>query len=114
MREIKMLDKKPRSKKPKSILANSSSWLRAPESGIIQTKKSLGKKVKKGEVVATLISAFGDEHQKIIADKAGIIIGASILPLVNKGDAVFHIASFDDVDHAHNVVNSYIIDDEVI
>jgi len=114
MREIKMLEKKSKRKKPKSIIANSSSWLRAPESGIIQTKKSLGKKVKKGEVVATLISAFGDVHQEIIADRAGIIIGASILPLVNKGDAVFHIASFDDVDHAHNVVSSYIIDDEVI
>ncbi|MEY3370064.1 MAG: hypothetical protein RLZZ361_734 [Cyanobacteriota bacterium] len=114
MREIKMLEKKSKRKKSKSIIANSSSWLRAPESGIIQTKKSLGKKVKKGEVVATLISAFGDVHQEIIADKPGIIIGATILPLVNKGDAVFHIASFDDVDHAHNIVSSYIIDDDVI
>lgn len=114
MREIGMLGTKTKSKKTKCIIANSSSWLRAPESGMIQTKKSIGKMVKKGEVIATLIDPFGDVHQKIIADKPGIIIGGTILPLVNKGDAVFHIARFDDVEQAHNIVSSFIIDDDVI
>ena len=39
---------------------------------------------------------FGREQHDIVARRTGIIVGAATLPLLNKGDAVFHVATFED------------------
>lgn len=108
MTELGMLAKPKIRKKTKSALANSTYWLRAPESGILHTKKKLGQAVKAGEILGYLTDAFGEQHQNIIATKPGIIIGESILPLYNKGDAVYHIACFDTSEKS----SSFIIDED--
>jgi predicted deacylase len=86
--------KRPR-KKPttKTFFARSSSWLRAPRSGIHMPHKKLGDIVKKGDVLGEISNSFGDQKTDVKAHEDGIIIGKSILPLANKGDALFHIAS---------------------
>jgi predicted deacylase len=80
--------------KIKSNVARSTSWLRAPESGIVKHPKKLGVKVKKGEVLGVIANPFSRKEYKIIAQESGIIIGRNKLPCVNEGDALFHIASF--------------------
>ena len=82
--------KKPRHKKP--FIALSSSWLRAPQSGIYIPLVKLGKSVKKGDIVGEISNPFGDNKVLIKAHENGVIIGISKLPLANKGDALFHIA----------------------
>jgi len=97
MREIEMLP--PLKKKPKEkeiFIARSSHWLRAPHSGILTARKKIGQRVKKGQVLGIISDPFGSEKHDIIARQTGIIIGAATLPLLNKGDAVFHVATFED------------------
>lgn len=84
-------------KSPKpSYVATSSYWIRAPQSGIIAFKKQLGNRIRKGARLASVSDAFGRHNIYIVAPSEGIVIGLSRNPLVNKGDAVYHIATFED------------------
>lgn len=94
MREIGMIKSKSKKKSAKkSFVALSSSWLRAPHSGIHIAQQKLGKIVKKGDVLGEISNHFGDHKILVKAHESGMIIGMSVLPLANKGDALFHIAS---------------------
>lgn len=89
--------KKPIKKKSKEIfIARSSHWLRAPQSGSLVTKKKLGAYVKKGEVLGKISNPYGGDKVDVLASKTGIIIGMTMIPLVNRGDALFHVATFED------------------
>lgn len=79
---------------PKSIFkAAHSHWVRADHSGSFRVEKQIGDTVKKGEVLATISDLFGRNQFKIKASSDGLIVGLSKIPLVNRGDAVFHIAT---------------------
>ena len=78
----------------KPTIARSTVWVRAPRSGIMQAHSSLGKKVEKGEKLGIIADPFGSEETDIIAPRTGIIIGHTNIPLVNEGEALFHIACF--------------------
>lgn len=98
MKAIGMLDElnfKPRKQK-ESYVANSSYWVRAKESGALITTKKLGSRIKANELIGRISDPFGIHIAKIYAEKSGILIGKTTIPLVNEGDALFHIASFDD------------------
>lgn len=76
------------------FIANTSSWTRANASGIVNDLKHLGDKVQKGDELARIGNPFGDDFGTVIANRAGIIIGKQNIPLVQEGDAMFHIAYF--------------------
>lgn len=97
MRAIGMLPPKSDSEAPamEPYIAHSSHWVRAPHSGILITKKRLGDYIEKNDVVGIMSNPFGDHEVPIHSPYKGIVIGQSILPLANEGDALFHIASFD-------------------
>ncbi|GHY81780.1 hypothetical protein VCSRO75_0195 [Vibrio cholerae] len=97
MQSIGML-RPSRKKIPNSIIAKSTSWLRAEADGILRTLVSLGDKVEKGQVLAYINSPLGKLEVEIRANKSGIVIGQQTLPLVNEGDAVFHLAYFHKAD----------------
>ncbi|MCR9388160.1 succinylglutamate desuccinylase/aspartoacylase family protein [Vibrio metoecus] len=98
-----------RKKTPASIIAKSTSWLRAEADGILRTLVSLGDKVEKGQILAYINSPLGKLEVEIRANKGGIVIGQQTLPLVNEGDAVFHLAYFDqDDDIVEQVVEEFI------
>ncbi len=97
MREIGMLN--PLKNKPADkeiFVARSSHWIRAPHSGILSVKKKIGQRVRKGHVLGIISDPFGVERYEITARRTGIIIGAATLPLLNRGDAAFHVATFED------------------
>ncbi len=52
--------------------------------------------VNKGDLLGVLSDPYGDNRVKVIAQKTGIVIGMTRIPLVNNGDALFHIAIFED------------------
>ncbi len=98
MRQLRMLPAS-RSRKPQSepFLADSSKWLRAPASGILNIRKQLGDRVQEGELmgfVSDPSDMFKDEKVEFHSPFDGIVIGHTKVPLVNEGDAIFHIASF--------------------
>jgi uncharacterized protein len=90
-----------------SLVARSSIWVRATDSGIFRTFAALGARVAKGEVLGALTSPYGDNSVELLSPVSGIVIGKSKLPLVNEGDALFHIARFQAIKGAAENVESF-------
>ncbi len=105
LRELSMLPaSRSRKKKKEPEVAKSSVWIRAQQSGLIRSVAALGQRVKRGEVLGIISDPSGDEDREVRTNVGGIIIGRSNIPLVNEGEALFHIARFDSVpDVAENI-----------
>jgi predicted deacylase len=93
MRELQMLPMTRRGGSRRTpFIARSSRWVRAPQSGIMRIAKPLGARVEKDETLAAVSDPFGDKESLVPAPFPGIIIGRTNLPLVNEGEALFHVA----------------------
>ena len=77
---------------PAPFYANSSAWVRAPEGGIFRTAKRIGETVNEHEIIGFIANPYEDADVPVIAPRRGIIIGRTTLPIVNLGDALFHVA----------------------
>jgi len=76
-------------------IAQESRWVRASSSGIVDCRLSLGDVVERGDEVAVLRDPFGTELGRLKAPQRGMIVGQLQHPLVNKGDAIMHIATLE-------------------
>ncbi|WGW03999.1 succinylglutamate desuccinylase/aspartoacylase family protein [Tropicibacter oceani] len=74
------------------VLCSGSSWVRAPSGGLLRTLKASGDWVEPGSVLGVVSDPFGQREAEVLAEKRGIIVGRINLPVVNEGDALFHIA----------------------
>jgi uncharacterized protein len=70
----------------------SSSWVRAPEGGILHSVRQEGDRVARLEPLGVISDPLGQETVSVVSEEDGIIIGRTHLPVVNRGDALFHIA----------------------
>lgn len=96
MRAIGMLKDAKKSRLPtEPVVARSSLWTRAPESGILHQSVGLGARVQKRDILGRLSDPLGETSVEVRAPVSGIVIGKTLLPLVNEGDALFHIATFE-------------------
>lgn len=82
------------------VFANASKWVRAPDGGVFRGIKKIGNAVGEGEIVGFIANPYGDQEIKVLSPRRGIIVGATTLPTVNMGDALFHIAWADEHDRA--------------
>ncbi|MSP81896.1 MAG: succinylglutamate desuccinylase/aspartoacylase family protein [Alphaproteobacteria bacterium] len=73
------------------IIARSSIWVRAAIGGILRTEVPLGSHVERGQRMGVIGDPFGDNEVVVLAKTAGQVIGCTHLPVVNAGDALFHI-----------------------
>ncbi|EPX81159.1 succinylglutamate desuccinylase/aspartoacylase family protein [Litoreibacter arenae] len=78
--------------KATSILCKSSKWVRAPAGGLLRAFKSEGDVVEDGELLAAVSDPFGENEVELFASFDGIIVGRAVMPIVNEGDAIYHIA----------------------
>ena len=107
MRQIGMLPKlKPSSRKITPVQPASSHWVRAPISGLMRAAHGLGDVVKKGAVIASVSGPLGEMEADVHARYSGVIIGRTNLPIVNRGDALFHIARVNDLEDAGTVIGN--------
>ena len=107
MRHIGML---PALKNPKlatPVVAKSTSWVRAPDSGIVSSRVKLGNSVKKGQKIATISNPVGDAEAAVLAPFDGIVIGQSNLPLAHEGDALFNLGAFTSIPRVENLVEDF-------
>ncbi len=95
------------------FIANTSAWTRANASGIVNNLKNLGDNVQKGDRLAKIGDPFGNVFDTVRAAKSGIIIGKQNIPLVQEGDAMFHIAYFSEEDE-EIVENIEIMQDDLL
>jgi len=109
MRSLEMLP--PSRNKPKKlkvpVVARSSSWARAPDSGILRAMVPLGARVKKNTLLGVVADPFGEIQANVVSAFNGIVIGRTNLPLVNEGDALYHIARFEDIHEIEAKVDEF-------
>lgn len=68
-----------------------STWLRAGKSGLFRWQKNSGHAIRKGEPLGVINDPYGMDEIPVIAPRSGYIIGHNNAPVVNTGDALFHI-----------------------
>jgi predicted deacylase len=74
-------------------IATSSRWLRAPVSGIFRSRVVPGHTTAPGEILGTLSDFFGNTLAEVCATDQTLVVGMTRVPVVNEGDALFHVAS---------------------
>lgn len=93
MRHLKMLrGGSTRVRHLEPLIVQQSSWLRAPQSGVFRMYKAVGAQIQPEDVLGAIADPFGERETSVQAPFAGIIIGRNNLPIVNEGDALFHLA----------------------
>ncbi len=100
MATMGMIDYPPEPEDFQPVLSHKTSWLRSPKGGIFVAQPHAGDIVHEGDVLGTVSDPFGDDAVELHAPFSGMIIGEAMLPVVNRGDALFHIARIDQFDSA--------------
>lgn len=91
-------------------IARYSAWIRSPGSGIFRTLKSLGCRVAKHELLGMVSDPVSSLEIEVISPFSGIIIGRSEIPLVYEGEAVYHIARFEDSREVAEYLGNFHVD----
>jgi uncharacterized protein len=95
MRALDMLPPSRSSKSPPTYepaVARSRKLVRAPESGMLLCSVLLGESVRRGQHLARVVDPFSSAACEVTAPADGVVIGRLLLPLVNEGDAIVHLA----------------------
>tara|TARA_Y100000782_G_C10185376_1_gene266195 strand:+ start:4954 stop:5895 length:942 start_codon:yes stop_codon:yes gene_type:complete len=93
VRVMHYLGLKTKSKKQSipQVYCDKSSWVRARSSGIFILNATSGQYIERGDLLGTVSDPFGNFKVKVKAPHDGYIIGHNNMPVINQGDALFHI-----------------------
>ena len=81
---------------PKTVpRSRSTRWMRATRSGIVHLDVANGDMVDAKQPLGTIDDAFGKRLSTVRASRRGMVIGQTLHPLVNRGDALVHIATIE-------------------
>lgn len=94
MRHLQMLPPLKNKEQTKAVISSNTSWVRAPHSGILRALVPLGVKASKDSVLGVIADPLGVTEFQVTSPEDGIVIGRTNLPLVNEGDALFHLAYY--------------------
>lgn len=75
------------------VICSESRWLRAPKGGLFRTYRAEGSAVRPGDVLGIVSDPMGKVQAEVRSERGGIVIGRSLMPVVNEGDALFHLAN---------------------
>jgi len=107
MRELGMRTKSKKLSKSGALVANTTRWVRAAQSGILRSLVATGSKVETGDLLAYINNPLGENTEELVSPVSGIIIGKTNLPLVFAGEALFNIASYEAVDRVAENIDAY-------
>ena len=79
--------------KKKCVFISESKWIRAKYSGMFKASATINKQVNKGDVIGHITGPFGKFHHFVKAENSGYIFNVNEAPIVNQGDALFHITT---------------------
>jgi predicted deacylase len=75
----------------KTIEIENRRWVRASVAGLFSKRIKNGDFVKKGQIIGDIMDTYGETHRFVKAPFSGYIITVNNFPVVNMGDALFHI-----------------------
>ncbi len=78
--------------KSKSIIVKKSKWLRASHSGMFHVRVNNGEWIAKKTLLGIITDPFGEFERKVYAPFDCYIFCVNISPIVNRGDAIFHVS----------------------
>lgn len=108
MRHIGLLPQSSPAKKTyEPIIAHSTSWTRAPRSGILQKSIPVGSRVVKNDQMGVIVDPYGESEERIISASDGVVVGRLNLPLVHRGDAIFNVASVHDLSDSEGALDQF-------
>jgi uncharacterized protein len=89
MHHYGMLDKAPEPHLTR--IFEKSTWIRARVSGLFRTSIQTGSRITRGQLLGTITDPFGESQIEIHSRQNGYIVGINHMPVVNAGDALFHL-----------------------
>lgn len=95
MKYLKMIDEAPQPKYHTTIIM-SSKWVRAKVSGLHYSSARNGSFVQKKDILGVIGDPFGEYSVKIHSPEDMYILGLNNNPVVNRGDALFHLGSVEE------------------
>ena len=95
------------------VVARSSQWVRAEQDGVFRPHVRLGARVRKDDVLGIVGSPMGEDEVEVVAPAAGVVVGCNNIPLVNEGEALFHIARFDALGEVARGVEEFVTDIQI-
>lgn len=107
---MRLLDMRLNRKSPRTsatLIANTSRWVRAPQSGILRALVGVGSKVGVGDTLAFVNDPLGENNSEVSSPVDGIIIGKTNLPLVFEGEAIFNIAAYESLDLVSDHIDAH-------
>jgi predicted deacylase len=107
MSHLDMRRKSRKSSPANSMIANTSQWLRAPQSGILRSLAATGSRVEEGDVLAHIHDPLGENSEALTSPVSGIVIGKTNLPLVFEGEAIFNIARYETTHEVLDHIEAY-------
>ncbi|CAG5080402.1 succinylglutamate desuccinylase/aspartoacylase family protein [Parvicella tangerina] len=90
MSSMGMTEKEPLAPKDPIVLEKNK-WVRAGQAGILISYKKAGDYVNKGDLLGYLTDPYGVRELKVKSPYSGYIYGHNNMPVVHKGDAIYHI-----------------------
>jgi len=91
MKHLKILDGEI-IKNKNTVIIEKSKWIRAPYSGMFQLSVKNGSKVAKKALLGRISDPYGEFERKVVSPSDCYIFGVNTAPIVNKGDALFHVS----------------------
>ncbi|MCH8551795.1 MAG: succinylglutamate desuccinylase/aspartoacylase family protein [Natronospirillum sp.] len=108
LRHLGMFGSRRRPRKvPTPVLARDSGWIRATGSGLVIHHRQLGDAVEAGDLLAEITSPYHPDSVSVTAPRSGIIIGKQQIPLVQDGEAMYHLAYFRRMETATERVEAF-------
>ena len=108
MRALNMLPARKGGRKPVDpIIGRSSTWVRAPASGILRASVVLGSPVAEGESLGIVSDPFGEKEAEVSSPSDGVVVGRTNLPLVHEGDGLFHIVRVEGTQVAAETLDAF-------
>ncbi len=107
MTELGMRGKSNKQRKSETLIANTSRWVRAAQSGILRSLVATGARVETGDLLAYINNPLGENTEQLFSPVSGIVIGKTNLPLVFAGEALFNIASYEAIDQVAENIDAY-------
>jgi len=107
MTALGMRKKPSKHRQPETMIANTSQWVRASQSGILRALVATGTRVEIDDVLAYISDPLGENNCEVLSPLSGIIIGKTNLPLVFAGEAVFNIAAYEAADQISDHIEAH-------
>ena len=78
------------------VIATSTRWVRAAAGGVLRARVAIGERVAAGSLIGEIGEPYGREPLQVRAPSDAVVLAHTQLPVVNEGDALFHLLPLDE------------------